>query len=83
MIGFVLRSLRPTDHRTDEKEPVFEADEEEETEVPVADLKNDPRVSIVYDRLIELYRSRERNDWKNLIGLSTKWAELAEGVFER
>ena len=77
----MLRSLKPTDHRTEEKEFVIESDEVA-PEAPVTDAENS-RLSVVYEKLIELYRSRERNDWKSLIGLSTKWSELAEGVFER
>lgn len=49
----------------------------------ISNFQKDPRIEEVYEKLIELYRSRDRKDWKKLITISTKWPEMADGVFER
>lgn len=83
-VGCVRCVLKPVDEPTDTLEATLETETEPEDVVePVSDFGNDPRMEGVYEKLIELYRSRDRRDWKKLITLSTKWPEMADGVFER
>ncbi len=37
----------------------------------------------IYDRLIDVFQSRPRDDWKKLIVLSKQWAEHRAGVLDR
>ena len=37
----------------------------------------------IYDRLIKIFQTRPRDDWKKLIVLSKQWPEHQQGVFER
>lgn len=43
----------------------------------------DPKLDSVHEKLIELYKSKDRAEWKKLMVLSTRWPDLAEGVFEK
>eukprot|EP00198_Chlamydomonas_reinhardtii_P005913 XP_001695249.1 predicted protein [Chlamydomonas reinhardtii] len=37
----------------------------------------------IYDRLIDIFQTRPRDDWKKLIVFSKQWDEHATGVFDR
>lgn len=37
----------------------------------------------VYDRLIEIFRAKRKEEWRKLIVYSSQWPSLAEGVFAR
>lgn len=37
----------------------------------------------IYDRLIEVFQQRPRDDWKKLIVFSKQWPEHKQGVFDR
>jgi len=76
--------LKPADDATKGVETVKRPEEPKPiADGPVTDFRDDPRMEAVYEKLIELYRSRDRSDWKKLITLSTKWPDMADGVFQR
>lgn len=37
----------------------------------------------VYDRLISVFREKEKTEWRKLIAFSKQWVKLSEGVFKR
>lgn len=47
------------------------------------EIKDDPRMTEVYDQLIDLFKSKSRDKWKKLITISRNWMMLAVGLFER
>jgi len=75
--------LKPAEDSYGGVETVERPEFEEETAASLSDYRDDPRMEGIYEKLIELYKSRNRSDWKKLMTLSTKWPEMAEGVFQR
>ena len=37
----------------------------------------------IYDRLIQIFQQRPRDDWKKLIVFSKQWSQHQQGVFDR
>ncbi len=37
----------------------------------------------IYDRLIGIFQTRPRDDWKKLIVFSRQWDQHSQGVFDR
>ena len=37
----------------------------------------------IYDRLIQIFQTRPRDDWKKLIVFSKQWSQHQQGVFDR
>lgn len=54
-----------------------------ESEIAWEEVQKDPRMTEVYDQLIQLFQSKQRGEWGKLLAISSNWAFISDGVFDR